>query len=138
MVALTCTSCHGNASLVAVAGADANVKAAPPVDSRNNNATTAAGVGVHQAHVNGSRSKPVACAECHSGAVPTTTTGHAKGTTTVAFGTLARTGNVAPAYAGAGGSCSAAYCHGNFTGGNGATATPTWVAAATVELVYPG
>jgi predicted CxxxxCH...CXXCH cytochrome family protein len=57
---------------------------------------------------------------------------HSNGTVDMAFGTLARTGGATPTYAGAGGSCSAAYCHGNFTGGNGAAATPTWVTAGTL------
>ncbi|MFL5273781.1 MAG: CxxxxCH/CxxCH domain c-type cytochrome, partial [Anaeromyxobacteraceae bacterium] len=133
VVALGCTTCHGDATRVAVASADANVAAAPPVDTKGNTVTTAAGVGVHQTHVNGSRSRPGACAECHSGAVPTTTTGHTKGTTTVAFGTLAKTGAVAPAYSA--GSCAATYCHGNFSGGAGAGATPAFTAAGTLGCI---
>ncbi|MFL5270462.1 MAG: CxxxxCH/CxxCH domain c-type cytochrome, partial [Anaeromyxobacteraceae bacterium] len=128
--AQTCTSCHGSASLVAVAGADANVKAAPPVDTKANTAVTAAGVGVHQAHVNGARSKPVACAECHAGAVPPSTQPiHANGATTVAFGSVSRTGGAAPTYSTTALTCASTFCHGNFTGGAGAAATPAWTAA---------
>jgi predicted CxxxxCH...CXXCH cytochrome family protein len=53
--------------------------------------------------------------------------GHANGpNATVTFGTLAKTGGKTPIWNGA--SCSASYCHGNFTGG--ATATPSWTGAA--------
>ncbi|HEY7724121.1 MAG TPA: CxxxxCH/CxxCH domain-containing protein, partial [Anaeromyxobacteraceae bacterium] len=130
---LGCTSCHGDAARVAAATAPdaALVKAAPPSDTRGATGVASAGVGAHLAHANGARSKAVACAECHGGAVPVAPDHlHADGSTTVAFGTLARTGGVAPSYAGAGGSCSASYCHGNFTGGSGAGATAAWTSAA--------
>jgi predicted CxxxxCH...CXXCH cytochrome family protein len=132
VVALTCTSCHGTPGRTGAAGADAQLAAAPPADSAGNAATTARGVGVHLSHVAGTRSKPVACAECHTGAVPTATS-HANGTVTVAFGTLAKTGNgAAAAYSTTALTCASTYCHGAFTGGNGTAATPAWTAAGTL------
>ncbi|HET9596370.1 MAG TPA: CxxxxCH/CxxCH domain-containing protein, partial [Anaeromyxobacteraceae bacterium] len=136
---LTCVTCHGNPGNPApAAGQDAFAAAAPTggtaLDTFGNTVTTQKGVGAHSAHVLGGRSRAVACSECHSGAVPATPTTqasyvHASGTTTVAFGTLARTGAVTPAYAGSGGSCSASYCHGNFAGG--ASAAPAWTGTFT-------
>jgi len=118
----TCTSCHGDAGRTAVAGADANVRAAPPVDTLGNTAATARGVGAHQAHVNkgsGALSRPTACSECH--VVPGSTS-HSNGAVDVAFGTRAKTGGASPSWNGTG--CSASYCHGNF--GGGAQAAPRW------------
>lgn len=116
---LTCTSCHGDATRVGIAGADANVKVAPP------KAATTRAVGAHQAHLNkGTFGKPIACSECH---VLPTATNHSNGTVEMTFGTLAKTGGKTPAWNGT--SCSASYCHGNFTGGNVAAA-PAWTGGA--------
>ncbi|MFL5271127.1 MAG: CxxxxCH/CxxCH domain c-type cytochrome, partial [Anaeromyxobacteraceae bacterium] len=128
---LGCAMCHGNASVVAVTGADLNIQASPPLDTKGNGGTTAVGVGVHQAHVNTTRAKPVACAACHAGAVPTVMQ-HANGVVTVAFAGVSTTGGVVPSYQPAGGSCAATYCHGNFTGGAGSIATPAWISAGTL------
>jgi predicted CxxxxCH...CXXCH cytochrome family protein len=129
VAALSCTTCHGDANLGAVAGADANVKAAPPVDTHANAATTARGVGVHQAHVNGARSRPVACAECH-GSLAAYTASHSDGATPIAFGTLGNASGEAFSTTTLG--CASTYCHGNFSGGNGAVATPAWTTAGTL------
>ena len=53
---------------------------------------------------------------------------------TVVLANLSTTGGIATAaYAGAGGTCSNTYCHGNLGGGIGATnVTPTWKTAATL------
>jgi predicted CxxxxCH...CXXCH cytochrome family protein len=120
----TCVSCHGTAGRASVAGADPNQAAAPPSDSTGLQASTA--VGAHLAHVNQSRptplSRPVACAVCHP--VPTQNR-HANGTSQVTFTGLAVTGGIANAsYASP--TCSATYCHGNFTGGAGVAAAPAW------------
>jgi predicted CxxxxCH...CXXCH cytochrome family protein len=128
VVTLTCNSCHGDGTRVGLTGADANVKAAPPIDSHGNSAVTARGVGAHLAHVNQSnfRSAPIACSECHYNAVPTTMT-HANGTVAFAFGTLAKNaswGGVTPAPVWNGTTCASTYCHGAFK--NGAAATVTW------------
>jgi predicted CxxxxCH...CXXCH cytochrome family protein len=77
--------------------------------------------------------------------VPTPTTAHPSGTTdVVAFGGRATTGGAAPSYDATTGSCSATYCHGNYSGVfnydsfdgtdyvpktyayTGKNATPTW------------
>ncbi len=122
---LTCTSCHGDPTRAAVTGADPQLIAAPPRNTKGETATTAKGVGAHQAHLTkGSMSKLIACTECH--VVPTSTS-HSNGVVGLTFGTLAKTGNKTPAFDGT--SCSASYCHGNFVGGNTA-AQPAWTTGA--------
>jgi predicted CxxxxCH...CXXCH cytochrome family protein len=54
--ATTCYTCHGSPD-----------SPAPPADLAGNTATTAAGVGAHQAHLAGNRlSTVIACDECHA------------------------------------------------------------------------
>ena len=69
---LTCTTCHG-AALAATGTQDPNIGAAPrgtgAPDTYGTVLTTARGVGVHAAHVLGTRSRPVLCYACH--VVPT-------------------------------------------------------------------
>ena len=136
---LTCTTCHGNATLVRAGLQDPNVAAAPtgtgaPDTYGNTDGATANGVGVHAAHVLGTRSRPVLCNACHT--VPGTQI-HKTGVATagaVVLANLSTTGSIANAsYAGAGGTCSNVYCHGNLGGGIGATnVTPTWKTAGTL------
>ncbi|HET7753685.1 MAG TPA: CxxxxCH/CxxCH domain-containing protein [Anaeromyxobacteraceae bacterium] len=116
----SCTSCHGDATRVAVTGADPLVSAAPPMDTQGNLTRGTRGVGAHEAHLNGV-ARPVACSECHP--IPTATS-HANGTVSVAFGALARTGGASPSWNGA--SCSSTYCHGATLGG-GANTLPVWI-----------
>jgi predicted CxxxxCH...CXXCH cytochrome family protein len=119
---LACPSCHGDPSRTLVSGADAQAKAAPPVDTHGNRAVTFRGVGAHLAHVNPTAAAiaaPVACGECHP--VPSSMT-HADGIVTVTFGALSRTGGVTPSWNGS--TCSNTYCHGAFPGGKGST--PLW------------
>jgi predicted CxxxxCH...CXXCH cytochrome family protein len=117
---VSCTSCHGDAARPAS-------PAAPPRDTLNGTATTSRGVGAHQVHLtDGTLRDAIACSECH--ATPGSTS-HADGAVQLAFGALARTGGAAPAWNGS--SCSASYCHGQFTNGNTANA-PTWT------VVRPG
>jgi predicted CxxxxCH...CXXCH cytochrome family protein len=112
VVALSCTSCHGDA---------ARNDAAPPLGTHGETATTARAVGAHQSHLRpGPLSNGIACAECH--VVPTSTS-HFDGTVKLTFGPIATAGNAAPQFNGA--SCSASYCHGNFPGGI-ATNAPQW------------
>ena len=136
---LTCSTCHGNKTLVASGLQDPNVAAAPtgtgaPDTYGNTAIATANGVGVHAAHVLGTRSKPVLCNACHT--VPGTQI-HKTGVATAGTVTLANLstfGGIANAtYAGAGGTCSNVYCHGNFSGGAGAIATPTWKTAGALS-----
>jgi predicted CxxxxCH...CXXCH cytochrome family protein len=91
---------------VGVAGADANVKAAPP------GTATGAPAGAHLAHVNkNTLTTPVTCATCH--AVPSDL-GHSNGVIEVVLGGRATQGGAAASYAA--GSCSSTYCHGSFSG----------------------
>ncbi len=125
---LTCSSCHGTATRIPVASATALdalganlVLASPPLDAGHGATAT----GAHLAHVNqgdtaapGALSNALACTACH--AVPTST-GHSNGTVTVTFAGLSVTGGAVPApYDFTGHGCSSTYCHGAFTGGNGA------------------
>jgi predicted CxxxxCH...CXXCH cytochrome family protein len=119
---LSCTSCHGDAARPGTDSAGQALAPAPPTDSTG--ATTSAAVGAHLRHlVSPLFSQPVACGECHGGAIPAdapANMAHADGVVQVAFGTLAATGGVAPAWAPATVTCSSTYCHGNFPGGAGA------------------
>jgi predicted CxxxxCH...CXXCH cytochrome family protein len=119
---MACSSCHGDPARTLVAGADAQAKAAPPVDTKGNTAVTSRGVGAHLMHLNPPSTGiagPIACNECHP--VPTSMT-HANGTVTVAFGKLSKAGLVTPTWNGT--TCSNTYCHGNYAGGT--NSTPVW------------
>ena len=138
VVGLSCTSCHGSAARVSVAGADLNQAAAPPVDTSG--ATTGVAVGTHLAHVNpavaGAVYKPVACTECH----PNNTSGaHSNGVVNVTFATAtgANLGSYAPTFVQGNGTTTqttcATYCHGsslNATTTRGSVASWTWNGAA--------
>jgi len=105
-----CNFCHGTRSGTGLAAA------APPLGLRGETLSSQPAVGAHQRHL-GLATLTAGCAECHvapSGLL------HANGAVELPFGTLARTGGASPSYAA--GSCSATYCHGNFSGGNRANA----------------
>jgi predicted CxxxxCH...CXXCH cytochrome family protein len=122
-VSLTCTSCHGDATRAATA-VNPQLPAAPPQGTHGETATTTRAVGAHASHLNDNAlSLAVACTECH--AVPSSTR-HYNGTVDMTFGTLARTGGASPVWNGA--SCSASYCHGQFTYGT-TTNAPVWTGA---------
>jgi predicted CxxxxCH...CXXCH cytochrome family protein len=121
---MTCTSCHGDANRAAAAGADAKVKAAPPMSTRGETATTARGVGAHQSHVNppaGALTAPLACSECH--VVPDHIP-HSNGVVDIKFGAKASSDGAAPAWNGA--TCSNVYCHGSTLNAGGTNHQPTW------------
>lgn len=121
----TCSTCHGDAARVAIAGADPQVKSAPPLGTKGETATTTRAVGAHMAHLDkGSLSAPLACSECH---VVPITTAHSDGVVQTTFGALAKTGGVTPTWNGT--TCSSSYCHGNFNGGN-TSAAPAWTGPA--------
>ena len=134
---LTCTTCHGGA-LAATGAQDPNIGAAPrgvgaPDTYGLTAPATANGVGVHAAHVLGTRSRPVLCNACH--VVPTAQV-HKTGVATagtVTLANLSNTGGVTSTYAGAGGTCSNTYCHGNFAGGAGASPRPPGRPLATLS-----
>lgn len=127
--AATCTSCHGDGARTGIAGADPQVKASPPVSSKGETATTARGVGVHQAHVNQATwaTNPLQCADCH--VVPTSTS-HSNGVVDIAFGALAKSGGATPTFNGT--TCANVYCHGKFNGGT-TTAAPSWTTTGGVQ-----
>jgi predicted CxxxxCH...CXXCH cytochrome family protein len=109
---LSCTSCHGD---------PARADPAPPFGTRGETATSDRAVGAHQSHLKaGPFAGAVACGECH---VVPAGTAHAGGTVKLTFGALATTGGATPQWNGA--SCSATYCHGNFSGGIASNA-PQW------------
>jgi len=105
-----CTTCHGSAA-----------SAAPPKDLKGNTATTAPGVGAHQAHLRTANwHHAVACTSCH--VVPQTVgaPGHMDGDNIaeVKFDTLNPQGTYVQGTA----TCATMYCHGNGQGGNGSIA----------------
>jgi predicted CxxxxCH...CXXCH cytochrome family protein len=121
---LTCTSCHGDPTRAAVAGADPRVQAAPPTDTHGSGSSAV--VGAHQAHVNNPSglTAPIQCAECHP--VPTSTAAsatHRNGSPTLQFGGRAVAGGATPAWNATNLTCASTYCHGNFPGGKAATMT---------------
>ena len=121
----SCNMCHGQSGRAGSSAANP-VNAAPPVGTYGHKAD-AARIGAHMAHLQATLSTPVQCSECHVVPATALSAGHADGpNATVTFGTLAKTGGKTPIWNGA--SCSASYCHGNFTGG--ATATPSWTGGA--------
>jgi predicted CxxxxCH...CXXCH cytochrome family protein len=129
---LACTSCHGDASRALVAGADPAVPIAPPVTA------TGRAPGAHLVHVDaaGGKMAPIACAVCHQGAMPASLANHPTGAGPVlAFGAAASqptgdasvgpnpnekvtwaTPSASPSYDAATLTCSATYCHGNYSG----------------------
>ncbi|MBI5511367.1 MAG: CxxxxCH/CxxCH domain-containing protein [Deltaproteobacteria bacterium] len=114
-----CQSCHGTAT-----------NAAPPADLAG--ASSSAKVGAHQQHLSGAtRSKAVACGECHNTVNPTTPSqpGHYDSAlpAEVIFGALAKTGGLRPTWNGT--ACGTTWCHGASL--TGATDTsPAWTGGA--------
>ena len=120
-----CTLCHGDGTRQATA-LNPSLPAAPPKGTKGDISVTSRAVGAHQLHLqDGALRAAIACTECH---VVPTVVAHSNGTVDLAFGSLARTGSVSPAWNGS--TCSNVYCHGSFAGGNAAYA-PNWTAAAT-------
>jgi len=137
-----CTACHGELSsaLAAQPVASGSSFAAPGFgatatskDSKGNAATTARGVGLHNVHLTGGRSKAVACGECHT-VPPLNDVAHVNGGNglVVFSATLANKSGGATYASTTTLTCSSTYCHGNFTGGTGAAATPAWTLAGTL------
>ena len=111
---ISCTACHGNPSRSPSA-----IAPAPPVDTKGNTTTSAAGVGAHQRHLlGGSVRGPLACNECH--VVPGDVT-HAFLPLQLTWGALARTGGTTPTFDAATHTC-ANYCHGS----TGSVPAPVW------------
>lgn len=113
-----CDACHGTPG-----------NPAPPRDTRGETATTAVGVGAHQAHVVGrGLARRVQCAECH--VVPAAVVGgqHLDGLAQITFSGVARANLAQPEYRG--GTCASTACHdiSNYTvtPGGGQATTPRW------------
>jgi predicted CxxxxCH...CXXCH cytochrome family protein len=115
-----CTKCHGDAGRAPLANDAAGVQFAPPRDLAG--ATTGAKVGAHLAHVQAGTVRGGApCSTCH--VVPANSAAHVPGVT---LRGLAASRGATPSFGA--GSCTATYCHGNFTGGNG-SASLSWTGA---------
>ena len=114
----TCTLCHGDA---------ANGNAAPPRSLLGLQAETDLPVGAHQKHLHrGAFAQAIACSECHVVPASVYESGHIVALPArVVFGSLARTGGLAPAWDSSNGRCSATYCHGASLGG-GSNTRPEW------------
>jgi predicted CxxxxCH...CXXCH cytochrome family protein len=102
-----CDGCHGTPA-----------SPAPPVDLAGNTATTAIGVGAHQAHLQSQISAPIACATCHAVPTDVTSPGHidapgpAKVATALSWDRTAQT-------------CATAWCHG--------PSRPVWTSSGQVS-----
>jgi len=124
---MSCTKCHGDPARSATAENPA-LPSAPPLDAHGDPETISTRVGAHQAHLHASSlAFAVGCAQCHT--VPQSLAGHPTGVLDLTWGTLATgaitaTVNVDPAFSCfstttpsySGGTCSATYCHGGYSG----------------------
>jgi predicted CxxxxCH...CXXCH cytochrome family protein len=118
-LSLGCASCHGDEGR---AGSDL-VKAAPPVGTGGETATTEVAVGAHLAHVlGGPIAGPVECTSCHE--VPQDPA-HSDGTVELRFAGVAVTGGLAPAFDEGARTCSNTWCHGTRLAG-GTLKLPVW------------
>lgn len=123
---VACQSCHGGAS----------GNAAPPRAVTGETASTALGVGAHQAHLTRSTfAAPIQCGECH--VVPQTAAEHVDGEARVVFSGRAVAGNGTSAVAAWDrdtATCSNVSCHGGARPLGGSSSAPTWNAAAQPRL----
>ena len=121
-VTLSCTSCHGSGS-----------DPAPPVDTTGNNATSARGVGAHQAHLGsqGTWHVEVTCTQCHVYPL-SPADGHNDGIPAeMTWGSMATdSGTTSPSFNGT--TCSGTYCHGDSLAlPGGSNTTPSWTGGGT-------
>ncbi|MFZ4856908.1 MAG: CxxxxCH/CxxCH domain c-type cytochrome [Desulfuromonadaceae bacterium] len=138
---VTCTKCHGKATVLANYSSSTGRQAAPGYAQSagapyTNGVSATAAYGAHDAHiraVNQYTTRVTTCSDCH-GTLPATSA-HANGTTNFAWSNLAK--NVGTTFAAratlnpgyASGTCSAVYCHGDggvFLGTQGTDTTPVW------------
>jgi predicted CxxxxCH...CXXCH cytochrome family protein len=127
----SCSFCHGLVNDTTKGGYDFALHpewAAPPYDvSGRVNGANGPAVGAHQAHVatNAIRA-PLACSECH--VVPTTAIHTLNNSIDIQFGPLSRSGQAHPTWNPGMLTCSATYCHGNFSYGSvqGTAAPRSW------------
>jgi predicted CxxxxCH...CXXCH cytochrome family protein len=115
----SCATCHGatwRTNCVMCHGGVDGPTGAPPTAIWGHEAE-ARRVGAHTKHLAATSTAAVACAECHPVPTDALTAGHVDGgAMKMAFGTRARAGGAAPVFDAATGSCSATYCHGNYSG----------------------
>jgi predicted CxxxxCH...CXXCH cytochrome family protein len=104
----TCTMCHGGSL---------NATGAPPRATWGN-AGDAIRIGAHTRHVaGGAIGRAFDCEECHAKPADALSAGHLdEPFAEVVFGPLATLGGAAPAWSRETASCSATYCHGNYSG----------------------
>jgi predicted CxxxxCH...CXXCH cytochrome family protein len=113
----TCHTCHGSV-----------VNSAPPVDTTGSADVTRRSVGAHQSHLRATAglSAPVACVECHDVPTQVSDASHMDAPPAeLAFGALATTGGLAPAWSTASATCSGTWCHGASLSG-GKDKAPLW------------
>jgi predicted CxxxxCH...CXXCH cytochrome family protein len=120
----TCEKCHGSAATV------------PFYATSGNSTNTDPRAGAHTNHLNASAaghafSSNLSCSECHRLPADVNAAGHMDTTlpADIAFGTLAGTGGLTPAYNAGTGVCTNVYCHGAKMSGGDASGTnraPTW------------
>ena len=150
--ALGCTACHGSSMGNAAGAGNAVGNAAPPPDLTGATATTAPGVGAHQAHLTGAAHLrgPIACGECHLVPAEVSSPGHFGGhgpggddspgaevfpAGQPAGSVLAAAGGAAPVWTQATVTCSGVYCHGGGTAlaadtTPGVERAPVWTASS--------
>lgn len=113
----TCHSCHGSAA-----------NNAPPTDVTRRTEASLVSVGAHQTHLATTRSKPVACSECHP--VPANYW-HYDGAVDFAFGPSAELKDHAPSFDRASATCANTYCHApnqsDGTSAGGTVRDPVWI-----------
>jgi predicted CxxxxCH...CXXCH cytochrome family protein len=135
-----CDGCHGDntPARVAVAGADANVSAAPPKSHLTTSTITAPisqnGVGLHIRHVNDSSTEadPLLCVECHVTADASHPENDGEGD--VRWGTLANKAGTAN-WNDTTGTCSNVYCHNPTPSTPGTVPAPTFFATNNLACV---
>ncbi len=111
---LACNACHGSTT-----------NDAPPKDNAGNTATTARGVGAHQAHMvtAPTRFKAVVCADCHTVPASLYATGHIDTVAPAEVKFSARSGTTATW---TGTTCTNNYCHGASLAAGGTATAPVW------------
>ncbi|HEY3446775.1 MAG TPA: CxxxxCH/CxxCH domain-containing protein [Myxococcales bacterium] len=116
-----CTTCHGSKQNPA-----GEAQAAPPRGLDGETEVFQPAVGAHQAHLADSAlRRALSCSDCHPVPAALTTPGHHDGKLDFAWGALATTSDLKPAYDAQTGKCSSVWCHGGALGG-GANTTPVW------------
>lgn len=122
-----CNACHGSgpkACTLCHGGTD-NLSGAPPVGLEGETATTSLAVGAHTAHMEtGDLADAFACNECHQVPSNMLAPGHL-GDDKIAEMTWGALAGAASIWNRGNATCSAIYCHGNFTGGTASNA-PVW------------